>query len=185
MPDAHLDLQALPPELQSALERAWPHNPEAQRRALLGPVREAGWRSVWPDLVWPWMPARRWWRPGEARRWRGLFERHFGAARRDILEQERGPRLFDPAQPFFDTPWTRPALALRSPAPEAFSDAEYWAIAMQLFGGDLALAESNVRAWARDLAEHGALQRGRRRDSWWTERLTIERAAATGDLGSL
>lgn len=185
MPDDHLDLQALPPELQAALERAWPGNPEAQRRALLGPVREGGWRSVWPDLVWPWVPARRWWRPGEARRWRALFEWHFSASRRDILEQEQGPRLFDPAQPFFDTPLTRPQVALRSPAPEVFSDAEYWGIAMQLFNGDLPRAEWTVRAWARDLVARKATQRGWRRDNWWTETLAVERAAATGDLGSL
>jgi hypothetical protein len=183
MPD--LDLQALPAELRAALERAWPGQPDAQRRAMLGPAREAGWQRVWPDLVWPWMPARRWWRAGQARRWRQLFEWHFGSARRDILDREQGPRLFDPAQPFFDTPWTRPTVALRSPAPEAFSDAEYWAIAMQLFSGDLALAEPAVRAWARDLIASQAARPGRRRDHWWTQRLTVERAAATGDLGSL
>ncbi|HEY8881034.1 MAG TPA: hypothetical protein VIN03_25910 [Roseateles sp.] len=183
MPD--LDLRALPPELQATLERVWPGNPEAQRRALLGPVREGGWQSAWPDLIWPWVPARRWWRPGEARQWRALFEWHFGSSRRDILDEEKGPRLFDPAQPFFDTAWTRPQVVVRSPAPEAFSDAEYWAIAMQLFGGNLSVAESTVSSWARDLAAKKITKRGWRRDSWWIETLTIERASATGDLGSL
>jgi hypothetical protein len=76
-------------------------------------------------------------------------------------------------------------VALRSPAPEAFSDAEYWAIAMQLFSGDLVLAEPAVRAWARDLIASQAARPGWRRDQWWTQRLTVERAAATGDLGAL
>jgi hypothetical protein len=181
---AHLDLQALPPELRAALERAWPGSPEAQRRALLGPMREGSWRSAWPDFLWTWEPARRWWRPGAARRWRDLFEWHFGSARRDLLK-EQAPRLFDPDQPFFDTPWNRALVALRSPVREVFSDAEFWAIAMQLFGGDVGLAESQVRDWARDLVARNATERGRRRDNWWVEKLALERASATGDLGSL
>jgi hypothetical protein len=40
---ADLDLQALPAELQAALERVWPGCPEAQRRAVLGPWATGVW----------------------------------------------------------------------------------------------------------------------------------------------
>jgi hypothetical protein len=181
---ADLDLQALPPELQTALERAWPGCPEAQRRAVLGPMREGLWQTVWPDNLWPWQPAKRWWRPGQAQRLRDLFEWHFKSQRRNIL-QAAGPRLFDPAQPFFDTPWTQADVQLRSPVPQAFSDAEFWGITQQMFDGDVSLATSEVTGWARDFIARGATASAARRSSWWIELLAVERASATGDLGGL
>jgi hypothetical protein len=175
-----LDLQALPPELQAALERVWPGAPEAQRRALLGPWVEGGWEAVWPDNLWPWQPAGRWWRPGAARDLREAYERYFGSQCRDILEA-RGPRLFDPAQPFFETPWTRATAALRSPVPEVFTDAEFWAITTQLFNGDVGVAERESRRWAAELIQQGATERGARRSEWWTNQLRHMEMSAKGD----
>jgi len=181
---ADLDLQALPTDLQAALERVWPGCPEAQRRAVLGPWCNKAWVTVWPDTTWPWQPARHWWRPGSARQWRDGFEAYFGAQCRNELEPE-GPRLFDPDQPFFDTPWTHARVVLRSPAPEAFTDAEFWAVTTQLFGGDAEHAASQVSGWARSLVARGITGRGYRRDSWWQEMRTVLEAEATGSLGSL
>jgi hypothetical protein len=181
MPD--LDLQALPPELQAALERVWPGCPEAQRRALLGPWAESVWRTVWPDYLWPWQPAMRWWRPGEARQWRESFERYFASTRRNIL-QASGPRLFDPAEPFFDTPWTRPLVALRSPVPGVFSNAEFWAMTMQLFDGDADAAASYAQESARQLQALKVTSRAKR-DAWWVQELIVLQAAATGSVGAL
>lgn len=178
MPD--LDLQALPPELQAALERVWPGSPEAQRRSVLGPWVEGGWQAVWPDQLWPWQPAGRWWRPGEARDRRESFELYFGSLRRNILEA-KGPRLFDPAQPFFETPWTSAAVVLRSPVPEVFSDAEFWAIATQLFDGDVGVAARETRDWARQLIEERATERGPRRSRWWQDHLHRMEMSAKGD----
>jgi hypothetical protein len=173
-----LDLQTLPPELLAALERAWPSHPEAQRRAVLGPWAQAGWRTVWPDFLWPWQPARRWWRPGTARQWRGSFERYFASQRCNLLQAE-GPRLFDPAQPFFDTPWTHAGVLLRSPVPDVFTDAEFWAVTQQIFDGDVHLATSETRAWAGELIARQATARGPRRERWWAEQLHRMHAAAT------
>ncbi|MDT9000928.1 hypothetical protein RQP53_16750 [Paucibacter sp. APW11] len=179
-----LELLTLPVELRQALERAWPDCPEAQRRALLGPWAAQGWRSVWPGQLWPWQGSQRWWRAGQARTWRASFE-HFFSAQRSNLLQTSGPRLFDPDQPFFATPWTLARVLLCSPVPEVFSDAEYWAATMQLFGGDADLAASEMRGWAATLQQHGATARGMKRDRWWQETLAVMRASASGDLGSL
>ena len=181
---ADLDLQALPPELQATLERVWPGCSEAQRRAVLGPWCDMGWMTVWPDNTWPWQPAKRWWRPGSARRSRELFEGFFRTQGSNVLEPE-GQRLFDPDQPFFETPWTSARVVLRSPAPEAFTDAEFWALTTQLFGGDADRAASQVRGWARELVARGITGRGYRRDSWWQEMRTVLEAEATGNLGAL
>lgn len=179
-----LDLHSLPPELQAALERVWPGCPEAQRRAVLGPWCNRAWATVWPDNTWPWQAGRRWWRPGSARQWREGFEAFFGAPCHNELEPV-ATRLFDPDQPFFETPWTQARVILRSPAPEAFTDAEFWAVTTQLFGGNAERASSQVQGWARSLAERGIQGRGYRRDGWWHEMRTVLRAEATGDLGSL
>lgn len=181
---ADLDLQALPPELQAALERVWPGCPEAQRRAVLGPWLNMGWVTVWPDNTWPWQPARRWWRSGSARKWRDSFQAYFGSQGHNVLVPV-GPRLFDSDQPFFDTPWTQARVVLRSPAPEAFTDAEFWALTTQLFGGDAEQAAWQVKGWARDLVARGITGRGYRRGSWWQEMRTVLTAEATGSLGSL
>lgn len=176
---AALDLSTLPPELHAALERVWPGCPEAQRRAVLGPWATGVWRTVWPDFLWPWQPSRRWWRPRAARQWRESFEAYFGARRSNLLEA-RGPLLFDPAQPFFETPWTQAGTLLRSPVPEVFSDGEFWAIAMQLFDGDVPRAEAQARDWAREPAASRAAAGGSRRDNWWIDKLRVMHAEATG-----
>lgn len=177
MPD--LDLQQLPPELQAALERVWPGCPEAKRRAVLGPWATGVWRTVWPDHLWPWQPARRWWRPGAAREWRESFERYFSSQRRNLLAAN-GPRLFDPGQPFFATPWTHAKSLLRSPTPDVFTDAEFWAITQQIFDGDVEHATRETRDWARELTAGQATARGLRRDNWWINQLRVMRATATG-----
>lgn len=177
MPD--LDLQALPPELQAALERAWPGCPEAQRRALLAPRCWLGWRSVWPDELWAWRPTSRWYRPRFARECRERAEAFFVAHVSDVLH-EQGPRLFDPEQPFFETPWTHARLLLRSPVPEVFSDADYWAITQQLFGGDTEAAASEARAWARAMQAADAVLPGTRRQRWLDEALWRLQQSAAG-----
>jgi hypothetical protein len=181
---AYLDLQSLPLELQAVLERVWPGCAEAQRRAVLGPWCNMGWVTVWPGGIWPWQPAKRWWRPGSASQWRERFEAYFSAQCHNELVPE-GPRLFDPDQPFFPSPWTQTRVLLRSPAPEAFTDAEFWSVTTQLFGGDAERAASQVQGWARSLEARGITGRGHQRDSWWQEMRTVLHAEATGSLGSL
>lgn len=110
---------------------------------------------------------------------REIFEAHFRAPCSDVL-QSLPTLLFDPGQPFFETPWTRAGALLRSPAPEAFSDAEFWAITMQLFGGDVEAAAAQARQWASDLARRGIAGRGHRRDVWWSRQVGLLEASATG-----
>ena len=176
MPD--LDLLALPPELQAALEKAWPGCPEAQRRALLGSRCWSGWRPTWPDRIWAWQPASRWWRPWRAREYReqaeGLFVDHVS----DVL-QSYPARLFDPEQPFFDTPWTQAKVLLRSPVPEVFSDADFWAMTQQLFGGHVESATASALAWARGMQTENAL-RGYRREQWLIDAVYRLEMSATG-----
>lgn len=175
-----LDLQALPPELQAALEQAWPGCPEAQRRALLAPY-QLGSTSIWPDNLWPWQPSRRWWRPERARKCRKADACFFTAQVSDVLGAPREPRLFDPAQPFFETPWTRAQDLLRSPAPDAFSDADFWAITQLLFGGDVHWATRTTQDWVAGMRADGALQ-GARRRRWLTDALWRLEASAKGDF---
>lgn len=169
MPD--LDLQQLPPDLQAALERVWPGCPEAQRRALLGP-HQLGWPPLWPDGLWAWRPASRWWRLPWARREMEWRERFFGAHLTDArgepcnaVEPSHKERLFDPAQPFFPTPWTHAEVLLRSPVPEVFSDVDFWVITQQLWGGLVEPATATAESWARGMKADGAL-RGGRREGW-------------------
>jgi hypothetical protein len=178
MPDA-LALQDLPPELQAALNRAWPGNAEAQLRALLGPRCWLGWRSVWPGELWAWRPASRWLRPGQARANRQRAEAFFAAHVADV-RQPLAARLFDPAQPFFETPWTHATVLLRSPVPEVFSDADYWAMTQQLFGGDAEAAAREAQAWARAMQADGAARPGPRRQQWLGEALWRLQQSATG-----
>lgn len=180
---ADLDLATLPPELRDALERAWPGCAEAQRRAVLAPWCQEVWRSVWPDLLWPWQPARRWWRPGAAQAWRETFEDLFLARRGNVLTAE-GPRLFDPDEPFFPTPWTQARVLLKSPVPQVFSDGEFWALTMQLHDGDTAAATRYAQACARHLQASNATSRSQR-DRWWVQELIVLQASATGSLGGL
>ncbi|MGM9482047.1 hypothetical protein ACS5PN_12745 [Roseateles sp. NT4] len=183
MPD--LDLQALPPELQTALERAWPGCPEAQRRALLAPPG-LGWEPLWPNRLWAWQPARRWWRPFWARQHRaldeGAFSRHLSDARGepwDAVEPSYKERMFDPEQPFFETPWTHAKVLLRSPAPDVFSDGEFWFITQTLWGGHVQSAASMTESWARAMKAEGAL-RGGRRSRWLSNALWLLNMEATG-----
>lgn len=175
MPD--LDLQALPPELQAALERAWPGCPEAQRRALLAPTQLGG-TSIWPDHLWPWQPARRWWRTAWARELRQGSEAFFAAHLCDARGEPNcdvppayAQKLFDPEQPFFATPWTHARLLLRSPVPEVFSDADFWFFTQRLSGGDADAASRELQDWVRRMQAAGALHGGRRRrwldDALW------------------
>lgn len=180
---ADLDLQSLPPELRAALERAWPGCAEAQRRAVLAPWCQLVWRRAWPDLLWAWQPARRWWRAGAATDWRAQLEAGFSARQGHVLEA-RGPLLFDPAQPYFPTPWTHARVLLRSPVPAVFTDGEYWAMTMQLFDGDTAAATDYAQGCARELQARNATSRGKR-DTWWVQQLIVLRASATGSLGGL
>lgn len=172
-------LGQLPPELQAALAQAWPDHPEARRRAVLAPHRLGG-APVWPGNLWPWQPSRRWWRPGTARECRAGEALFFVAPVRDVRGAPYAPRLFDPAQPFFDTPWTQAELLLRSPAPEAFSDADFWAIVQLLFGGDLHWATRTAQDWAAGMRADRALQ-GARRDQWLNDALWRLEASAKGD----
>ncbi|MDT7837984.1 hypothetical protein [Aquabacterium sp. OR-4] len=175
-----LALTQLPPELRALLDQAWPGCPEAQCRALLAPWAHALFHVVWPDGLWPWQPARRWWRPAEGRAWRQAFG-HLLAARRGNLLESGGPLLFSPEQPFFDTPWTQATQLLRSPEPEVFSDAEFWAITMQLCDGNQDLATAHTRGWARVMRAQGCSTRGsRRRDNFWNDELRRLRLQATG-----
>jgi hypothetical protein len=183
MPD--LDLRQLPPELHAALERVWPGCPEAQRRALLGPHR-LGWAPVWPGNLWAWKPASRWWRPFAARDRRagdeGFFGAHLSDARGEPYEPA-GPvyaeRLFDPAQPFFDTPWTQARVLLRSPVPEVFSDADFWLITQRLWGGHVESATFTAQSWARGMQAENAL-RGARRSRWLDDAQWRLEMSATG-----
>lgn len=182
MPD--LDLRQLPPELQAALERVWPGCPEAQRRALLGPG-QLGHAPHWPRHLWAWQPARRWWRPWAAREARQGSEAFFAAHLSDARGEPDtgGPayphRLFDPAQPFFPTPWTQADVLLRSPVPDAFGDAEFWFITQRLCGGRVDWAVSQAEDWAQGLRADGAL-RGARRLGWLADAQWRLHMAATG-----
>jgi len=183
MPD--LDLHALPPELQAALEREWPGCPEAQRRELLAPP-ELGEQPVWPHRLWAWQPASRWWRPFWARDERRQAEGRFGAHLADARGEPWGhvgpsypQRLCDPDQPFFATPWTQAEVVLRSPAPEVFSDADFWFIVQRLCGGDVPSATSTAESWARAMKAAGAL-RGGRRDRWLANARWLLHMEATG-----
>jgi hypothetical protein len=178
MAGPELDLRTLPTELRAALERVWPGCPEAQRRALLGPRSRHGWCAIWPDGLWSWQRASRWWRPGVARSDRQRATAFFSAQVSDVLGA-KGPRLFDPDQPFFETRWTQSRVLLRSPAPAVFSDADFWALTQQLFGGDVDDASAEALAWAhgmqRDNAVHGA-----RREQWLIDAIYRMEMAATG-----
>ncbi|MCE4555466.1 hypothetical protein [Pelomonas cellulosilytica] len=182
MPD--LDLLSLPAELQAALERAWPGCPEAQRRALLAPA-QLGWPPVWPHGLWAWRRTGHWWRPFAARAERERAEAFFGAHLGDARGERwdgvptYAERLFDPNQPFFDTPWTHADRLLRSPAPEAFSDADFWFITQLLHGGDLHWATVTAQDWARGLAADRAL-RGGRRGRWLHDAQWRLHMSATG-----
>lgn len=176
MPD--LVLRTLPAQLQAALEQAWPGCPEAQRRALLGPCVRQGWRAVWPDGLWAWRPASHWWRAGPARRERQRAAAFFTAQVADVLAA-KGSRLFDPGQPFFETPWTQAAQLLRSPAPAVFSDADFWAITQQLFGGNVDAAGAETLAWARGMQRDNALH-GARRGQWLVDAVYRLEMAASG-----
>lgn len=177
---AAFDLQTLPLELQAALAQAWPGCPEAQRRALLAP-QALGGAPLWPGNLWPWQPARRWWRPGVARECRAGEALFFSAPVSDVRGAAYAPRLFDPAQPFFETPWTQAEVLLRSPAPDAFGDADFWVLTQRLCGGDVPAATRLAHEWAAGMRADAALQ-GARRQRWLGDALWRLEASAKGDF---
>jgi hypothetical protein len=173
-------LDRLPPELQAALALAWPGCPEAQRRALLAPLSLGG-EPLWPGQLWPWQPHARWWRLRSARECRAGTLAYFVARVSDALGAPRGPRLFDPAQPFFATPWTQASELLHSPAPDAFSDADFWYITQRLCGGQRMHATRLAEDWATGMRRDRALQ-GPRRHAWLNDALHRLEASARGDF---
>lgn len=176
-PDPLLD--PLPAELRAALELAWPGCAEAQRRAVLAPDG-VGAPPLWPDgPLWPWQPACHWWRPWRASECRRAAARFFSSHVRDIRGADYEPRLFDPEQPFFETPWTQAEVLLRSPVPEVFSDADFWALTQLLMGGDVQAATRIAQDWARGLQADGAL-RGLRRSRWLADAQWRLEMSATG-----
>lgn len=175
-----LDLHRLPAELQAALTLAWPGCPEAQRRALLAPCRPGG-RPLWPRQLWPWQPSARWWRPNAASESRAGALAFFVERVSLATGQCVGARLFDPAQPFFATPWTHAEQVLRSPVPDVFSDADFWAVAQCLCGGQLDGATHLVQGWAAGMRQDGAVQ-GARREVWMIDALSRLEASARGDF---
>lgn len=177
---ASLNLHDLPAELQAALELTWPGCPEAQRRAVLAPLRLGG-APLWPGLMWPWQPAARWWRPTRAREVRAVMLDEFVARVGLAHGASVGPRLFDPAQPFFPTPWTQAEVLLRSPAPDAFSDADFWFATQRLCGGQLVHATQLIEDWAAGMRRDNALQ-GTRRQTWLNAALHRLEASARGDF---
>jgi hypothetical protein len=179
VPTLELDLQALPAGLRAAVELAWPGCPEAQRRAVLAPDGVGG-RPLWPDgSLWPWQPARHWWRPWQASERRRAGTRFFTSHVRDVRGADYAPRLFDPEQPFFETPWTQAEVLLRSPVPETLSDADFWALTQLLMGGDVQAATGIAQDWDRCLRAEGAL-RGPRRIRWLADAQRRLEMAATG-----
>lgn len=177
---APLALDRLPPELQAALALAWPGCPQAQRRALLAPVSLGG-AALWPGQLWPWQPRARWWRRRSARECRAGTLAYFVARVSDALGAPRGPRLFDPAQPFFATPWTEADVLLHSPVPDAFSDADYWFITQRLCGGQREHATRLAEDWAAGMRRDNAL-RGPRRQAWLNDALHRLEVSARGDF---
>lgn len=175
-----LELHHLPAELQAALKLAWPGCAEAQRRALLAPTRLGG-LPLWPAHLWPWQPSARWWRPIHAREARAASLAYFVARVSMAHGASVGPRLFDPAQPFFATPWTEATVLLRSPVPDAFSDADFWVVTQRLCGGQLVPATRLVEDWAAGMRRDNALQ-GTRRAAWLNEALSRLEASARGDF---
>lgn len=114
--------------------------------------------------------------------WEGLFDGHLADARGEpwnAVEPSYKERLFDPAQPFFETPWTHARVLLRSPAPDVFSDADFWFITQKLWGGDVSSATSTVESWARAMKAENAL-RGGRRDRWLANAQWLLHMEATG-----
>lgn len=178
---AALDLRQLPPELQAALERAWPAQPESQRRALLAPAALGG-PGIWPRLLWPWRRAAHWWRPGWAREMRAASEAFFRAHVQDIRGAPRSALLFDVDQPFFSTPWTSTPAPLRSPAPHAFSDVDYWYLLQQVCGGEPDVARDLCLDWAARLAESGSLTTPARRAQWLHDEMWRYKLACHGDF---
>ncbi len=148
-----LDLGSLPAALQTPLVRLLPCD-ESRRRAVLAP-----WLAVFGEPVidhpWPWEPLKRFWREADAAQVRARFEAylcrtlHPGAA--------RSLSIFDPGLPFFPCALTQATHTWRSPWPGVFTNAEYWAITMQLFNGDPAHADELLQGWVLREGPHGRL----------------------------
>lgn len=159
---AYLDLSTLPPALQDALHRHL-DNDESRRRAVLAPAASMRCASVWRDGLYAWRPWGGWFRPPGTSAILRMQDEAFFAMRLDST-REGSPSIFSPDLPFFPCALTDAKTVLRSPFPEAFSDAEFWAYATQAFQGDACRAEAALRGWAKELASlkaHGVLGRWR------------------------
>ena len=70
-------------------------------------------------------------------------------------------------------------MLLRSPAPDVFSDADFWLITQTLWGGGVPSATFMTESWARAMKAKGAL-RGGRRERWLSNALWLLNMEATG-----
>ena len=180
---ALLDLTSLPPALRATLDRHFTDD-EARRRALLAPWCDDGFRSVWPDLMPAWAGTS-----GSAKdaRVRTQREAFFGLRLVEGRHAQAHPgrSIFDPSLPFFATPLAQPATRLVSPWPDAFSDAEYWAIVMQLYDGDEPAARGQLAGVAQRLRGDGGLwsrwRQAARRERELAELVYRRRAFLAGD----
>lgn len=181
---AYLDLSQLPTSLRALLERKL-DNDESRRRALLAPDASCFWAVTWPHGLYPWRPASRLlYLPGTLHDLRIQYEGFLGS--RLFQPDPDSPSIFHPDLPFFPTPLTEVKTALRSPFPEAFTDAEFWAYTMQACYGDAQRAESKLRGWAKDLGKrrHGMLgwarfhwyKRGLMPEIWYRHQMSEEGA---------
>jgi hypothetical protein len=151
----YLDLQQLPRELQAALQRTLPDD-ESRRRAVLAPW-VAGQCTRILDQTWPWEPTRRFWRTRRAA-WVCHAAEQFMRCTLDPSD-ERSPSIFSASQPYFRTDQTAAGQTLVSPWSDVFSDAEFWALTMQMYAGDATAAQNGLDHCAKALraARNGRL----------------------------
>ncbi len=137
------DLTSLPLELQATLQRLLPDE-ESRRRAVLAPWVAAQGQTI-ATHTWPWVPWQRFWRAHAAANTRALCEQWL--ASRLNPHDPASPSVFDPALPYFPCPQTRVTRVLNSPWPSIFTDAEFWALTMQLFDGEPDTAQRVLTGW--------------------------------------
>lgn len=141
---SYLELNALPSELKAELDKHF-DNDESKRRALLAPHCRGRFSAIWPEGMWAWQPMRRFWR----RKWARDVRKDDKTFFQSVVEERfpDSPSLFDPSLPFFPTPLTEVSKPIISPWPEVLSDAEYWALVMQVYSGDETLAQNRIQYW--------------------------------------
>ncbi len=148
-----LDLTSLPSALQASLQRHLPCE-ASRRRATLAP-----WLAMHGDVVlqhtWPWEPLKRFWREAEAAHVRTQFDVFLRSKVNPLEQQARS--IFDPSLPFYPCACVSAEQTLHSPWPEVFSDAEFWALTMQLYGGDPSHAQEVLQGWVLRESAHGRL----------------------------